>query len=104
MAVPLATSAFDGVLCHLALMDIADLASCVAGIARILRPGGWFAFAITHPYFKAPATGEITDHVDGSVRRAACVASGAVPALCPVPTRRRRRLSACRSGAEPGSA
>jgi hypothetical protein len=26
-------------------------------------------FAITHPCFKAPATGEITDHVDGSVRR-----------------------------------
>ncbi len=69
MAIPLATAAFDGVLCHLALMDIADLTSTVSGIARILRPGGWFAFAITHPCFKAPATGEITDHVDGSVRR-----------------------------------
>ncbi len=67
--VPLADAAFDGVLCHMALMDIDDLNSTVSGIARILRPGGWFTFAITHPCFKAPATGEITDHVDGSVRR-----------------------------------
>ena len=66
---PLASAAFDGVLCHMALMDIADLTSTISGVARILRPGGWFAFAITHPCFKAPATGEITDHVDGSVRR-----------------------------------
>ncbi len=69
MEVPLATGAFDGVLCHMALMDIADLAPTISGIARILRPGGWLVFAITHPCFKAPATGEITDHVDGSVRR-----------------------------------
>ncbi len=69
MEVPLATGAFDGVLCHMALMDIADLAPTISGIARILQPGGWLVFAITHPCFKAPATGEITDHVDGSVRR-----------------------------------
>ena len=68
-AMPLAPASFDGVLCHMALMDIPDLDATISGIARILRPGGWFAFAITHPCFKAPATGEITDHVDGSVRR-----------------------------------
>jgi len=41
----------------------------VGGVARILRPGGWFVFTIAHPCLKSPATGEITDHVDGSVRR-----------------------------------
>jgi SAM-dependent methyltransferase len=68
-AIPLARESFDGVLCHMALMDIPDLDSAISGIAGILRRGGWFVFAITHPCFKAPATGEITDHVDGSVRR-----------------------------------
>jgi ubiquinone/menaquinone biosynthesis C-methylase UbiE len=69
MHVPLADGAFDGVLCHMALMDIPGLAEVLAAVARILRPGGWFVFSITHPCFKSPATGEITDHVDGSVRR-----------------------------------
>jgi ubiquinone/menaquinone biosynthesis C-methylase UbiE len=66
---PVAPASVDGVLCHMALMDIPDLGATISGAARILRPGGWFVFAITHPCFKAPATGEITDHVDGSVRR-----------------------------------
>jgi SAM-dependent methyltransferase len=69
MQVPLASAAVDGVLCHLALMDIAGLEPTVRGVARILRPGGWFVFSITHPCIKSPATGEITDHVHGSVRR-----------------------------------
>jgi ubiquinone/menaquinone biosynthesis C-methylase UbiE len=65
----LADQSFDGVVCYMALMDIPRLDLALAAIARILRPGGWFVFAITHPCFKAPATGEIIDHVDGSVRR-----------------------------------
>ena len=36
----------------------------LGSIARILRPGGWFVFSITHPCFKPPAYGELTDHVD----------------------------------------
>lgn len=49
---------FDGVLCHMALMDIPDLDPTLRGIARILRPGGWFAFSLLHPCFNAPGSAE----------------------------------------------
>ncbi|MGC4105172.1 MAG: class I SAM-dependent methyltransferase [Thermomicrobiales bacterium] len=65
----LGDASFDGVVCYMALMDIPDLAKALDSIARILVPGGWFVFAITHPCFKPPAYGELVDHVDGSVRR-----------------------------------
>ena len=45
---------FDGILCNLALMDIADLAATAHTIERILRPGGWLLFSILHPC--APVT------------------------------------------------
>jgi ubiquinone/menaquinone biosynthesis C-methylase UbiE len=45
----LADATFDGVVCNLALMDIANLPRAAYTIRRILRPGGWFAFAIIHP-------------------------------------------------------
>ena len=41
--------AFDGIACNMALHDIPDLAACARATARVLRPGGWFAFAVTHP-------------------------------------------------------
>lgn len=65
----LADGAFDVVVCYMALMDIPRLDLALSSIARVLKPGGWFVFAITHPCFKPPAYGEITDHVNGSVRR-----------------------------------
>lgn len=65
----LSNESFDGVVCYMALMDIPRLDLALSSIARVLKPGGWFVFAITHPCFKTPAYGEITDHVDGSVRR-----------------------------------
>lgn len=40
---------FDGVVCVMALHDIPDLAACARAVARVLRPGGWFVFAVTHP-------------------------------------------------------
>src|SRR5205814_1011030 len=40
---------FDGVVCKMALMDIPDLGATARTVARILRPGGWFVFSITHP-------------------------------------------------------
>jgi len=64
-----ADASFDGVLCHMALMDIPDLEPAVRSIARILKPGGWFAASIVHPCYKTPAAGELIDHVDGSTRR-----------------------------------
>jgi len=59
---------FDGVACCLALMDIPDLAACLGTVARVLRPGGWFVFAITHPCFQVPE-GRWTGQKGGTVRR-----------------------------------
>lgn len=58
---------FDGVLCHMALMDIPDLDSTVHNAARILRPGGWFVFAVLHPCFNTVRSGEI-DSPEGWLR------------------------------------
>ncbi|TDU83142.1 ubiquinone/menaquinone biosynthesis C-methylase UbiE [Kribbella voronezhensis] len=60
---------FDGAVCYMALMDIPDVDRAVQSVARVLRPGGWFVFVITHPCFKAPATGDLVDHTNQSVRR-----------------------------------
>jgi SAM-dependent methyltransferase len=42
---------FDGVLCHMALMDIDDLPGALSTVASVLVPGGWFSFSIFHPCF-----------------------------------------------------
>jgi 2-polyprenyl-3-methyl-5-hydroxy-6-metoxy-1,4-benzoquinol methylase len=51
--------AFDGVVCNMALMDIADLVPTLRSAARILRPGGWFAFSILHPCYNTARSGAI---------------------------------------------
>ena len=51
--------AFDGVICFMALMDIPDVAPTLRTVARILRPGGWFIFAILHPCYHTPRSGEM---------------------------------------------
>ena len=48
---------FDGVVCGLALMDIPRLDATFRAVWRVLKPGGWFAFLITHPCFAAPHAG-----------------------------------------------
>ena len=49
-ALPFADAAFDVVFCSFGAMQfIADLDVAVAEVARVLRPGGRFAFSITHP-------------------------------------------------------
>lgn len=58
---------FDGVVCFLALMDIPDLPSTLHSVARILRPGGWFVFAILHPCFHTSQSGE-RETPEGAVR------------------------------------
>jgi SAM-dependent methyltransferase len=42
---------FDGVTCSFGLSDIDDLDGALATVARVLRPGGFFAFSILHPCF-----------------------------------------------------
>lgn len=58
---------FDGVLCHMALMDIPDLTLTMRSVGRVLRPGGWFVFSILHPCYHTARSGEMT-LPDGTVR------------------------------------
>jgi SAM-dependent methyltransferase len=49
-ALPFRDASFDVVFCSFgALQFVADLDDAVAETARVLRPGGRFAFSITHP-------------------------------------------------------
>lgn len=48
---PFADAIYDGVVCHMALMDVPDLASTIRSVARVLREPGWFVFSIVHPCY-----------------------------------------------------
>jgi ubiquinone/menaquinone biosynthesis C-methylase UbiE len=50
---PFAEKRFDGVVCHMALMDIPGLAATIASVSRVLRERGWFVFSIVHPCYGA---------------------------------------------------
>jgi ubiquinone/menaquinone biosynthesis C-methylase UbiE len=61
-------NSFDGVVCNLALMDIPDLSASLQTVGRILKPQGWFVFAITHPCFQIPDS-RWTGKTGGTVKR-----------------------------------
>jgi SAM-dependent methyltransferase len=42
---------YDGVLCHMALMDINDLNGALSTVAGVLAAGGWFSFSVFHPCY-----------------------------------------------------
>jgi 2-polyprenyl-3-methyl-5-hydroxy-6-metoxy-1,4-benzoquinol methylase len=60
---------FDGALCNMALMDIAETRSLMTALASLLRVSGRFVFSVLHPCFNNPATvqmGELQDR-EGSL-------------------------------------
>jgi 2-polyprenyl-3-methyl-5-hydroxy-6-metoxy-1,4-benzoquinol methylase len=55
---------FDGALCNMALMDLADTRPLMNALASLLRPAGRFVFSVLHPCFNNPAVvqmGELQD-------------------------------------------
>lgn len=44
-------ASFDGVVCHMALIDLSNLAAAIQSVSRVLREGGWFVFSIVHPAY-----------------------------------------------------
>jgi SAM-dependent methyltransferase len=65
----LGEGSFDGALCQMALMDMAEIDPLMRAMPRLLRPGGRFVFSVTHPCFNnasAVHVGEMEDR-DGSV-------------------------------------
>lgn len=51
---------YDGVLCHMALMDIDDLDGALSAVAAVLAPGGWFSFSVVHPCYPGGAEGSLS--------------------------------------------
>lgn len=62
-----AEDSFDIVVCHMALMDIADLDPALRSVARVLRRDERFVFSIIHPCYNPPRSGEMATE-DGVVR------------------------------------
>ena len=56
----IADGAFDGVVCNMALMDVAELAPTLQSVARILKPNGRFVFSTLHPCYNTPFSGQTT--------------------------------------------
>lgn len=59
---PFASGAFDAAVACLVFEHIADLDAAIAEVARVLRPGGRFAFFLNHPLLQTPGSGWIDDH------------------------------------------
>jgi SAM-dependent methyltransferase len=62
-ALPFADDTFDAVVVCLVFEHIADHEPAIAELARVLEPGGRFAFFLNHPLLQAPNSGWIIDHI-----------------------------------------
>ena len=56
-------ASFDAVVACLVFEHIDPLEPAVAEVARVLRPGGRFAFFLNHPMLQTPGSGWIDDHM-----------------------------------------
>lgn len=56
-------AAFDAVVACLVFEHIDPLEPAVAEVARVLAPGGRFAFFLNHPLLQVPGSGWIDDHM-----------------------------------------
>ncbi len=62
-ALPFADSTFDAVVACLVFEHIREVDEAIAEVARVLRPGGRFAFFLNHPLLQTPSSGWIDDQV-----------------------------------------
>lgn len=60
---PFADGTFDAVVACLVFEHIRDVDSAISEVARVLRPGGRFAFFLNHPLLQTPNSGWIDDQV-----------------------------------------
>jgi SAM-dependent methyltransferase len=66
---PFADARFDFATAFMSMQDIADQEAAVSEAFRVIRPGGFFQFSITHPCFQTTKFGWIRDEKD---RKVAC--------------------------------
>jgi SAM-dependent methyltransferase len=62
-ALPFRSGTFDAVVACLVFEHVRDSDAAIAEVARVIRPGGRFAFFLNHPLLQAPNSGWIDDHV-----------------------------------------
>lgn len=62
-ALPFPGASFDAVVACLVFEHIVGVDAAIAEVARVLRPGGRFAFFLNHPLLQTPDSGWIDDHV-----------------------------------------
>jgi 2-polyprenyl-3-methyl-5-hydroxy-6-metoxy-1,4-benzoquinol methylase len=60
----LGVASFDGALCNMALMDMADIHPLMSALASLLRPNGRFVFSVVHPCFNNPASVQMSELED----------------------------------------
>jgi SAM-dependent methyltransferase len=60
---PFAEATFDRVVACLVFEHIRDVDEAIAEVARVLAPGGRFAFFLNHPLLQTPNSGWIDDQV-----------------------------------------
>jgi SAM-dependent methyltransferase len=58
---PFDEASFDFVAAFMSLMDIPETERVLAEVFRVLRPGGFFQFSITHPCFDTPHRRNLRD-------------------------------------------
>jgi ubiquinone/menaquinone biosynthesis C-methylase UbiE len=69
---PFADATFDAATAFMSIMDMPDPAVAIGEIARVLRPGGWLQFSITHPVNATPIRAWVDD--ERGVRTALAIA------------------------------
>jgi len=60
-ALPFPAATFDFATGFMVMQDVPDQSRGVAEVWRVLRPGGFFQFSITHPCFQTPRWGWVLD-------------------------------------------
>jgi 2-polyprenyl-3-methyl-5-hydroxy-6-metoxy-1,4-benzoquinol methylase len=60
---------FDAAVCVMGLMDMATVEPLLAALARLLRPGGRFVWAVTHPCFNSAGARRVIEEesLDGEL-------------------------------------